>query len=74
MYIYISDNHDILSVKFYELGSDVNEDPEKFLDVEPNAEGAEAERGKLLFFFKEINDFIVKWLPGSTSIRRRIKS
>ena len=42
---FFSDNHDILSVKFYELGSDVDEDPEQFLNVEPKAEGAEAERG-----------------------------
>ena len=44
-FLFSSDNHDLLSVKFYELASNGEQDPEKFLNVEPNAEGSESERG-----------------------------
>ena len=48
------DNHDLISVKFYELASNnADDDPIQYLDITPKAEGAEAERGIFCYFFRE---------------------
>ena len=40
------DNHDLISVKFYELASnDAEDDPAQYLNIQPKADGAEPERG-----------------------------
>jgi len=41
----LSDNHDLISVKFYELASnDAEDDPAQYLNIQPKADGAEPER------------------------------